>query len=98
MIPIQQLILMYLAQDCLYPNAETLCLNVETYIQFMPISGYEIEMEHAPIDSTDWFGLGMSFCKFIFNSYLPELPKSLFHVSIYTERAMYRSVCIEFSA
>ena len=41
----------------------------------MPISGYEIETEHAPIDSTalDQSGHVLLF----FNSFLPELPKSL---------------------
>ena len=38
----------------------------------MPISGYQIEAEHPPIDST--IGLKM-FCKFTFKSFLPELQK-----------------------
>ena len=62
----------------------------------MPISGYQIEAEHPPIDST--IGLKMSFCKFTFKSFLPELQKKyLFHASIYTERAIYRSICLDFS-
>ena len=43
----------------------------------MPISGYQIEVEHPPFDSTALIGLKMSFCKFTFKLFLPELQKSL---------------------
>ena len=60
----------------------------------MPISGYEIETEHAPIDSTALDQSGN-----VFQLISPGIAtKFMFHVSIYTERAMYRSVCIDFSA